>query len=314
MNADAIPFRNHKDSVFRMLFSEKESAIELFNALEGTDYGPDTEVEFTTLEDAVYAGLKNDLGFIIAEHFIVLTEHQSTINNNMPLRQLEYIGRTFEKLIDGAKLYAAKDLRIPTPEFFVIYTGNEKWGATSLRLSDSFLGKASENSVELVVKIINVRYNEEEDEVSRKVLERSEKLRGYSLLLEYIRENRSQSRELKEAIDGAIQRCLREGVLKDFLEKNSPEVGSMLFKEITSEEFAEIRAREAAEEYYKKGHEDGIEQGIEQGLERGLEQGIANLIAAYREFDLPDNQLLKKLIEKYPMEEVDALTYLEKYR
>ena len=144
-----------------------------------------------------------------------------------------------------------------------------------------------------------MHYNND-DEQSQKVLERSEKLRGYSLLLECIKDYRSQGKDAKEAVNMAIQRCISEGILKDFLEKNSPEVGSMLFKEITSEEFAEIRAKEAAEEYYNKGRSEGIELGI------------TNLIAAYREFHLSDDQILKKLIEKYQIEETEALAYLEK--
>ena len=299
MNQAAEPKRNHQDTVFRMLFSEKENAIELFNALEDTNYGPDTEVEFTTLEDAVYTNLKNDLGFIIDKQFIILTEHQAAINHNMPLRQLEYLARTYEKLVDAVALYGSKRVKIPTPEFFVVYTGSQKWKTTTLRLSDSFLHKPPENSVELVVKIIKMHYNND-DEQSQKVLERSEKLRGYSLLLECIKDYRSQGKDAKEAVNMAIQRCISEGILKDFLEKNSPEVGSMLFKEITSEEFAEIRAKEAAEEYYNKGRSEGIELGI------------TNLIAAYREFHLSDDQILKKLIEKYQIEETEALAYLEK--
>ena len=137
-------------------------------------------------------------------------------------------------------LYGSKRVKIPTPEFFVVYTGSQKWKTTTLRLSDSFLHKPPENSVELVVKIIKMHYNND-DEQSQKVLERSEKLRGYSLLLECIKDYRSQGKDAKEAVNMAIQRCISEGILKDFLEKNSPEVGSMLFKEITSEEFAEIR-------------------------------------------------------------------------
>ncbi len=89
----------------------------MFNALEDTNYGPDTEVEFTTLEDAVYTNLKNDLGFIIDKQFIILTEHQAAINHNMPLRQLEYIARTYEKLVDAVALYGSKRVKIPTPEF-----------------------------------------------------------------------------------------------------------------------------------------------------------------------------------------------------
>lgn len=132
------PLWNHQDTVFRKLFSEPQNAIELFNALEGTDYGPDTVVEFTTLEDSLYAGLKNDLGFIIDEKFLVLSEAQSTINNNMPLRQLEYISRTYEKLVPTENLYGESNTRIPVPELFVVYTGKKKWNASELRLSDSF--------------------------------------------------------------------------------------------------------------------------------------------------------------------------------
>ena len=305
MSEQALPKRNYQDSVFRMLFSDTESAIELFNALEGTNYGPDTEVRFTTLDDAVYTDLKNDLGFIIGQHFVVLTEHQSSINNNMPLRQLQYIGRTYEKVLDAVALYASLQVKIPTPEFFVIYTGARKWEADTLRLSDSFLGEAPENSVELVVKIIDMGYNGEKDERSQEVLRRSEKLRGYGTLLGYVREYCAQGNDTRAAVDLAIRRCINEGILKDFLEKNSPEVGRMLFKEITTEEFAEIRAKEAAEESYRLGRSEGIEAG--------REEGIANLIAAYKEFALPREQILARLIEKYPMDEDEALAYLERY-
>lgn len=140
------PRRTYQDTVFRMLFSERENVIELFNALEGTNYGPETEVEFATLGDALYADLKNDLGFIIDNRFLILTEQQSTINENMCLRQLEYIGRTYEKLVPALKLYGKRNIKIPTPEFFVVYTGSEKWNASRLRLSDSFLNQAPENS------------------------------------------------------------------------------------------------------------------------------------------------------------------------
>ncbi len=192
---------------------------------------------------------------------------------------------------------AVRGSKSPTSEFFVVYTGSQKWKTTTLRLSDSFLHKPPENSVELVVKIIKMHYNSD-DKQSQKVLERSEKLRGYSLLLEYIKDYRRQGKDTKEAVNMAIQRCISEGILKDFLEKNSPEVGSMLFKEITSEEFAEIRAKEAAEEYYNKGRSEGI----------------ANLIAAYREFHLSDDQIVKKLMETYQMEEPEAFAFIKKSR
>ena len=151
--------RTYQDPLFRFLFGNKESAIELYNALEGTDYGMDTEVEFTTLENVFYVEGKNDLGFSIAGKFVVLTEHQSTINGNMPLRFLNYVAQTYNHGLKNEELFKRKPIQILTPEFFVIYTGSEDWNRTELRLSDSFIGSVPENSLELVVKIIDVRYN-----------------------------------------------------------------------------------------------------------------------------------------------------------
>ncbi|MEY8295475.1 MAG: hypothetical protein ACLRJC_02270 [Emergencia timonensis] len=291
------PRRNYQDTVFHMLFSERENAIELFNALEGTDYGPDTEVKFTTLEDAIYAGLKNDLGFIINRKFLVLSEAQSTINNNMPLRQLEYIARTYEKIISVSELYGRCNIQIPTPEFFVIYTGRERWDTCELRLSDSFLDSAPKNSLELVVKIVKMKYNKGENE-TLDILERSEKLRGYSTLLEYVKQRRDEGCELKEAIDEAVRRCISEGILRDFLKSNSPEVMRMLFNEITSEEFAEIRANEAAKEFYEKG------------IEKGIEKGAASLIETCKELGLSRAETAEKLVDKLTLSEDTAEAYL----
>lgn len=296
--------RNYQDTVFQRLFSEPENAIELFNALEGTDYGPDTEVEFTTLEDAVYAGLKNDLGFIIDRTFLILSEAQSTINNNMPLRQLEYIARTYEKLISVHSLYGKNNIEIPTPEFYVVYTGKKRWETSELRLSDSFRCPPPKNSVELVVKIVKMKYNKGEDE-TLDVLERSEKLSGYSTLLEYVKQYREDGCSPKDAADQAVRRCVREGVLREFLEKNSPEVMRMLFNEITNEEFAEIRAEEAAKEFYDKG--------VEKGIEKGIEKGVAALIETCKELGLSQEEALSKVIDRLEIPKETAETYMMEF-
>lgn len=151
--------RTYQDTLFRFMFSNKESAIELYNALEGTNYDMDTEVEFTTLENVLYVEGKNDLGFSIAGKYVVLTEHQSTINQNMPARFLEYVAQTYKRQVSSDDLFLKKAIPLLTPEFFVIYTGTEDWDVTELRLSDSYIGNPPENSLELVVKIIDLRYN-----------------------------------------------------------------------------------------------------------------------------------------------------------
>ena len=258
-------------------------------------------VEFTTLEDSLYAGLKNDLGFIIDEKFLVLSEAQSTINNNMPLRQLEYISRTYEKLVPTENLYGESNTRIPVPELFVVYTGKKKWNASELRLSDSFLGIAPEYSLEVVVKIVKMKYNKGENE-TLEILERSEKLNGYSTLQEYIRQFREKDGELGTAIDKAVRQCIREGVLKEFLEKNSPEVKRMLFNEITSEEFAEIRAKEAAQKASEESYKEGIKEGK-----------VISLIETCQEFGLSQKDTLSKLMNKLSMSKEKAEAYVAKF-
>jgi len=247
--------RQYQDSLFRFMFSDKESAIELYNAIEGTDYGLDTEVVFTTLDDVLYVESKNDLSFEIAGKYVVLTEHQSTINYNMPIRHLEYITQTYKNTLTNEDLFRRKRIPILTPEFYVIYTGKDDWQTEELRLSESYIGKPPENSLELVVKIIDVRYNKEK---AKEVLSRSNKLRGYSLLLNYVNLYKQEGCSLNQAIDSAVKRCINENILQDFLTKYGKEVRGMIYEDITLERFAEIRA----EEQYEQGLSEGRQQGL----------------------------------------------------
>lgn len=287
--------RQYQDSVFRLIFADRESAIELFNALEGTDYTSDTDVVFTTLEDALYHGIKNDLGFLIDfNRFAMMSEHQSTINENMPMRQLQYAAKTYERILDREELYRKGHLIIPAPVFYVLYTGEVEWKKESLRLSDSYASVPGENTLELVVKVIDLRYNKDNP-----ILQRSEKLKGYSYLLYCIRENRKSGMDLRLAIDQAVDKCIGENKLKEFLMKHRSEVGSMLYYDISEERFWEIRMQEAEEIGLRNGFEKGMEKGVKAGLEKGIEQGIANSIALCRDLGLTKEQTLEKLNQLY---------------
>ena len=84
--------RNYRDSLFRSIFNNKKNLLSLYNALEGTDYTDAKEIRITTLRGTFFNDLKNDISFQIRNQYIVLLEHQSTVNENMPLRCLFYIG------------------------------------------------------------------------------------------------------------------------------------------------------------------------------------------------------------------------------
>ncbi len=124
-SAGESPLRTHKDSTFRLLFSEKARAIELYNAVSNEHLPPDTELTYTTLENAIYVDRKNDLGFVIDNHHLVLSEQQSTINFNMPLRCLGYASRTIENLTGTEGIYGKHQIKFPAPEFYTFYTGTE---------------------------------------------------------------------------------------------------------------------------------------------------------------------------------------------
>ena len=95
--------KKYKDSVFVDLFYEDESAeeneIALYNALHDEPLPEGTKIRKIRVENVLYMNFKNDISFDVGGKLIVFGEHQSTINENMPLRNLLYIGRAYEQLV-----------------------------------------------------------------------------------------------------------------------------------------------------------------------------------------------------------------------
>ena len=112
--------RKFKDTVFRMLFSDKEALLSLYNAVNNSHYTDSGALEIVTLENAIYMGMKNDLAFILDMN-LYLYEHQSTMNPNIPLRDLFYIAAEYQKLVDKKSLYSSALQKIPNPHFIVFY-------------------------------------------------------------------------------------------------------------------------------------------------------------------------------------------------
>ena len=134
--------RKYKDTLFAKLFSTAERLIELYNAIAGTSYGMDTPIVLNTLVGVFFNKMKNDVSFVIDGKFVVLVEHQSTINTNMPLRFLLYIARLYEKILDMSAMYREKLLKIPTLELIVLYNGTKPFPPEqTLRLSDAFIAQ-----------------------------------------------------------------------------------------------------------------------------------------------------------------------------
>ena len=89
--------RNYKDSIFRMLYLDEKELLNLYNAVNGTNYTDVENLEINTLQNAIYMNMKNDVSFIF-NFQVNLYEHQSTVNPNMPLRDLIYVTKLFQNI------------------------------------------------------------------------------------------------------------------------------------------------------------------------------------------------------------------------
>ena len=240
--------KKYKDTVFTRYFSDEKKLRLLYNALEYTNYGEETKVNIITLEDILFMNQKNDICFTIDNKFILLLEHQSTINNNMPLRCLLYIAREYEKLIDKNIIYRSTLQKIPTPHFYVLYNGVRKYPKEkTLKLSDAFLASQNPIELELYVKVININYEE-----NHAILQQCQYLKEYSYFISIVRTYLKKGFELNKAIIKAVKICINENVMKEFLEKNSSEVINMLFTEFDMDTAIKIWKEEGKDEGKKE--------------------------------------------------------------
>ncbi|MDR1318754.1 MAG: Rpn family recombination-promoting nuclease/putative transposase [Treponema sp.] len=261
--------REFKSTVFSLLFSEPDILRELYGALKGFTLPPDTPVVVNTLEGALFRNMLNDVSFEIGGKEVVVIEHQSSVNPNMPLRILMYIARLYEKMTAGRKAFGGKQVKIPRPEFIVLYNGVAPYPEEDiLRLSDAFedasspgTGRDAPPELELVVKVYNINRGHNAGK-----LRQSRTLEGYSEFIGKVREMERPGEELTGAIKKAMEWCISQNILKDFFERNGSEVINMLFNEFNME--AELAAE------WEAGLEKGMEEGLEKTARNALAEGL----------------------------------------
>ena len=242
--------RKFKDTVFRMLFSDKEALLSLYNAINNSHYTDSGALEIVTLENAIYMGMKNDLAFILDMN-LYLYEHQSTTNPNIPLRDLFYIAAEYQKLVDKKSLYSSALQKIPNPHFIVFYNGSTPIDdCYTSRLSDAFYHTTDNPSLELIVTTFNVNAGH-----NTKLMSHCQILKEYSLYVAKVRFLAEQM-PLDDAIQKAVTECIQENILADFLRKNQAEVIAMsIFEYDKVEEEKKLRKAE---------FDAGVEQGLKQ--------------------------------------------------
>ena len=247
--------RNYKDTVFRMLFSDRKNLLSLYNAVNQSNYKNPEDLEIVTLENAIYMGIKNDLAFIMDTN-LYLYEHQSTYNPNMPLRDLFYICSEYQKLVDKKSLFSSTLQKIPAPNFIEFYNGSTVISdCTELRLSSAFECLTGEPKLELIVTVLNVNEGHNAD-----LMQHCSMLKEYAQYVARVRHYASDM-PLNEAVKHAVDECIREGILAEFLTRNRNEVISMSIFEY-DKELEEKKLRKAE---FEAGREAGHEAGFAEG-------------------------------------------------
>ena len=250
--------RKYKDSVFVDLFSEdekaKENFLSLYNALHNTKLTAIEQLKNIRLDQVLYMTFYNDVSYLVDNKIIVLAEHQSTINPNMPLRCLEYVSRLYETLFESKEKYSRKLLNIPTPEFYVFYNGEDSYPSDKiLKLSDAFIERTTEINLELTVKVININRKNRHP-----VLENCRTIQEYSIFVETVR--KWKEIDPKTGFQKAVEECISNNILREYLKRKTKEVLNMLLAEYDYETDIAVQRAEEREIAFAEGISQGSHQ------------------------------------------------------
>ena len=262
---DYMTNRKIRDTVFCHFMSNESHLLSLCNALNDTGYDESSDITINTLEGSFFSNIKNDISFLLNNLMVVLIEHQTTINPNMPLRFLSYVDELYKRYTSTShkKIYGDDLLKIPAPEFYVFYDGNDtSFEQQTLKLSDAF--ETQSDKLELTVHVYNLA-DGMNDELKRKCLPIGE----YSIFSNAYKHFRQQKMEIDHAVDAAIKYCLENNVMVDYLKNNQKEVIALF-----GFEWNEKEEREALLEI---GEERGEARGRLEGKIESIKELMRNL-------------------------------------
>ena len=289
MNNVSLPVnRIYKDRLYKMIFNDKSELLKLYNAINGTHYDDPAMLTITTLDNAIYMTMENDLSFII-DMRLALYEQQSTVNPNLPLRFLMYITDIYSAYTKDMNIYGSKKVQIPLPSFVIFYNGvKSQPDRTEFLLTELFHPTTDQPALELKAVMLNINKGHNQE-----LMNACHTLRDYS---EYVARIRTYSAEmpLTDAVEKAITECIHENILRDFLLKNRAEAKAMSIYEYDEEKTLRM--------FREEGYEDGERNGkIQATIEMCLE------------FNLSSDAIVQKLMTKFQFSENQAQEYLDNY-
>lgn len=233
----------YKDAVFRKYFMDKTRILSLYRAVSGDDTITEEEIELKTLDNTYDNGKNNDVAFIYKNKLVVMFEHQSTINENMPVRFLLYLAQYYNELTKNGDKYRKKRISLPEPMCYVFYNGKDDTELVrELNLADAFANGKSE-WLNLKVIAYDIRYDK-----GCKLFEKCKELMEYSLFVKKVEEYAVTYIESSKAVCMAVQYCIEHDIMKEFMEAHRGEVENMFTEEFDYDRAIEISNEEARED------------------------------------------------------------------
>ena len=278
-----------KDTLFRNYFLEPKRLLSICNALLGTSGGNTDNVIINTLEDNIFSNIRNDLSCVFNNRLMLIVEHQSTVNENMPIRMFLYAAELYKRYLNnycGKFLYRDKLIKLPEPRFFVLYNGKDREDESRLlSLADAFSGSCD---MELKVKLFNIN-----DGHNSELLGRSRYLKDYCAFVNKVKANLKAGLKLNIAIRETISYCYENDIMADYLSENKKELFNMINVEFKMDDAKEVWQEEAREDGLRQGREEGREEGSMEIINRLHESGLSI-------------ERISELIN-YPVEQVKAM-------
>ena len=285
--------RTCKSTLFIMLFEDKKNLLELYNAITGKHYADPELLEINTLENAIYMSMKNDVSFLI-DGRLSLYEHQSTKNPNLPLRFLLYISHLYSRLTVKENLYGETIVQIPAPEFLIFYNGKDKMPERQiLKLSDMYSVQEGQPKLELEATLFNISGSN-----NQKLKEACRTLGEYAIYTDKIR-NYTETMELSEAVDRAMDECIREDVLREFLMKHKAEARAMSIFEYDQERHMQQEREAGIEKGRRQGEEQLLRRQVQKKLDKGM--NISDIAEALEETE----ERIREIASEDPGEQVE---------
>ena len=262
-----------KDNVFCMLYRDKRNLLELYNALNNSDYTNVDDLQVTTLNGGSYMKYKNDASFLLCMS-LYMFEQQSSKNPNMPLRFLHYVSDVFRELFSNSMLHRRSMIKIPVPHFVTFYNGLEKWieDEDEIRLSDMYEIPTDNPELELKVRVININKDVH-------ILNKCKTLRDYMTFVNKVRFKMGvEGDDVRIAVTEAMDECIDEDILVDFFEQHREEVVEVSIYDYDEEEVRRVLAEEYAQEYAQKVAKEVSEKAFAEGEQSGRQLNLINQV------------------------------------